>query len=477
MRGLLLCAVCTLLLLGAREACAQTPQVLRIGRTYSATGFSSSEARPITNGINFWYQWMKNNSNGGIWNKGVFYEIELIQFDDASSTQNVAFMYRGMHELYNLTAAFGPWTMELTQQILPYLKEANIPIVVSGAAGGALYTGAFTNMVGMLVNGAKRSLPCFELFSSKNVKTAAVLRNSDAFMTFVASQYLLQLNALNISVVYQANFSKGETDFTEVVANIAALKPDIVAVAQQENDLRPMLQQLRGTIPLKNSPKAIMSANTNTAQVAYETIGWPADSLYGGDQWSPEFLFADEFFNSTTNFAHIYINWLRGQGVQDEINFWDAASVAAGFVMKWALENTPTFEPEDLIATLRSVNLTETFFGPISFLPTGELNSRGICQQLMPSPDPTAPLSATTERAVQAVWPLDIASAAARFPGLYVKPPSPGISQSRKYLIGFLTAGLVLLVLFTVAIVIFLKYRYHWVFIPRDDAKDEWSTN
>lgn len=296
-------------------------------------------------------------------------------------------------------------------------------------------------------------------------------------MTFAGGVYQAQLASLNISVLATFNFSKGEDDFTEIVEAIRDLKPDFVACAQQENDFRFFLQQLRERIPKKDQPKAIMSANTTPVQVTYNTIGWAGDSVFGGDQWSPTFPFVDERFNSSANFARIYTEWLRSKGFMDEINFWDAASVAGGFVMQAALENTPSFEPSDMIATLRATNFTETFFGPISFTSTGEIASDGICQQLLPFPDPTASLESTDARGLQAVYPYHLASAEAHYPGLYIRPPSPGLSNRRKYLIGFLVGGLGLLAIIIIAVIAILRLKYHMVFIAKEDAKDEWATS
>lgn len=452
--------------------------VIRIGRTFSATGFSSSEAGPITNGINFWYEWLKNTSNGGIWNKGTFYKVELIQFDDSSSVENVKFMYSAMHLVYNLTAVFTTWTQLLNGHILPITKGLNLPTVVTGAAGGQLYTGANSHMVGLLVNGAKRSLPCFQLFKSKGVKTAFILYNSDTFMTFVGGTiYPGQLASLGINVTYNTTFQKGATDFTAIIAQIKLLKPDMLALAQQENDLVPFLKQLRETLSDKEQPKAIMSANTTPLQVAYQKIGWQADLLYGGDQWSPSFQFTDPYFGTSAEFAQSYTNWLKKLNVTTTINFWDAASVQGGFVMQWALENTPSFGSEDMINTLRSVRFNETFFGPVSFLNTGEINSTGICQQLLPVGENVSFID-TTERELKVVYPLELANSEAFYPIILNRPPLPYFSGKRKIgIIVGVTLGVIIIIAFVVMISLWVfNKKWHLIFIPKQIDNDEWGS-
>ncbi len=110
-------------------------------------------------------------------NNGVFYKIELIQFDDASSPKNVEFMYGAMDQLYNLTAAFGPWSQTLNIVALNVTRTRRLPYVFSGAAGGGSFVG-FNHSVGLTVNGAKRFLPCLQLFKARGATTAAVLEVS-----------------------------------------------------------------------------------------------------------------------------------------------------------------------------------------------------------------------------------------------------------------------------------------------------------
>lgn len=49
------------------------PGTIRVCRTYSGTGFSSTEAFPITNGLNWAKQWWNDNRGGGIYNNGTWY--------------------------------------------------------------------------------------------------------------------------------------------------------------------------------------------------------------------------------------------------------------------------------------------------------------------------------------------------------------------------------------------------------------------
>ncbi len=459
---------------------AQSLPVVRIGRTFSGSGINELEARPITNGLNFWWNWFQTTRNATFTNNGVQYKLEFIQFDDASSVNNVKFMYEAMNSLYNLTAVFGPWTQNLTGEILPILRNRSIPLVISGAAGGGLFSGVNFNMVSLLVNGGKRSLPCFQLFKEKNAQTAMILYNSDTFMTFSGQLvYPPQLRSLNITVLENVSFAKGNEDFTDIVARIKVLKPDVLACAQTNNDLPFLLKQLRETLTDREQPKAIMCANTTPIQVSYNLVGWASDTLFGGDQWSPNFNYTDPIFGSSAEFTKQYAQYLTSIGINTSINFWDAASVAAGFVMLTALETTASFASADMIAALRAIKFDNTFFGPISFTTTGELNSTGICQQLLPSPDPAASVRTTTVRDLQVVYPTALASAEPVYPSQYVRPPRPSLTGRKRVVVIVVVTvlGFLLIVCIALGVFAFFRHKYHWIFISKKDmnGNDEWT--
>jgi ABC-type branched-subunit amino acid transport system substrate-binding protein len=345
-----------------------------------------------------------------------------------------------------------------------------MPFVNTGAAGGALFApGANPFMVSLLVNGAKRTIPCVQYLGTHGVKTAVILYNSDTYMTFVGtSAYPAQLASNNITLLETFTFLKGSTDFDAIVDRIGELQPDILLCAEQENDFGPMLLTLRTRLPAGKQPKAIVNANTTPVQVVYATSGWVADTVFGGDQWSTSFLFSDPNWGTTANFSATYQTWLQRNGFTYQMNFWDAASVIGWFVMMEALSNTVSFSHADVISALRSVELPETFFGPISFLNTGELNSTGICQQLLPSPDPTASLDSTQDRGLQVVAPVSLASAAAYYPGSFVKPPKSN-ARARRLRLGLgigLGVGLFVL-LALIALVFLLRHKYELILFPK----------
>jgi hypothetical protein len=76
--------------------------VIKLGRTISGSGTLAVEGAPIANGIRYWYEYLQNNSNGGIVNNGVFYKVQMVEYDDASAPGNVDTLYRALVEFDNV---------------------------------------------------------------------------------------------------------------------------------------------------------------------------------------------------------------------------------------------------------------------------------------------------------------------------------------------------------------------------------------
>ncbi len=71
--------------------------------------------------------------------------------------------------------------------------QKRVPFLVIGASNGASFIG-FNHSVALTVTGAKRFLPCLQLFKSRGATTAAAILNADdngIFLSFTAAQYRL----------------------------------------------------------------------------------------------------------------------------------------------------------------------------------------------------------------------------------------------------------------------------------------------
>ena len=456
--------------LTAKPSVASGLPVIKIGRTVSLSGIYQQESLAVYNGIHFWWEVLQNTSGGVINTTFGPIALELIEYNDASDPENVKLLYRDLVFFDNITAAFGPWTTQLSIPAIQQTAADGIPFVFSGGSAPVFYTSGYQHSFGLLVLSGKRSQPCMALLAEQGVKTAVIVASTDSFQQTVLSLLSSQAKALNISVLFNVTVDKsGNEDLTELVDAIGKADPDVVLSAQETPNFQPFVQLLRELL-LDGVPRAVYNSNSATVSIAYASIGWPADLVFGGDQWSPLLQFDDPLFGNTAGFVAAYAARFNYTP-----SFVDAASVAAGFAMQRALETAASFDAADIIAALRAYRNPTTFFGPIAFLPSGELNSTGICTQLLPSPYPIMQ-RVTDDRQLYPVAPSSVKVANATYPAVPIRPLGPKLSPRQvKLVIAFSAVGGVLVIGLFLALAWFLfRRKFEVVFFPKTKGEDKW---
>lgn len=131
-----------------------------------------------------------------------------------------------------------------------------------------------------------------------------------------------------------------------------------------------------------------------------------------------------------------------------------------------AITRAQSLDPELLAEALRATNLTDTFFGPISFTATGEATLPAICLQ-------------SQNKSLEIVSPSNLLTSVMEYPGIPVRPPKPKSNTAkRNRLIIGLTVGLGVLIIAAIGLGYFLmRSRYHLVFLDKDvkAEKDTWG--
>lgn len=440
---------------------AQTP-VIRVGRTVSNSGLQQAEGVPVVQGFDFGVAFINNHT--GINFNGTRYNFKVNTWSDGSDPAVAGRLYEDMIIRNESDIYLGPWSTLLTTPVLPILSKYGKPIVFTGASSTAFYTAGYNNSFGLLVQAGKRSLPCMDVFEDQGPKTFAIVTSDDSFQVLSANLIRTQLLARNMTLIYNTTVSRTATSFLDTVAELDIYRPQILILALAINPITPFLEELR---QYSWDPEALYVTNSETARQAYDTVGWPADGFFAGNQWSPALPYLDPIFGSAKNFSDVY---QAAVGVVP--SYLAAAAAMAAFVIKDAVERSPSLAAVDLIAALKQTNIPASFFGPIKFLSSGEVNLQGICEQIQPV---TGSVNAT-QRSLQVVGPETLKTSNAIYPYFPQRPPPPKwLNTKRKLAIG-LSLALGIPAAIIVGIGLYFLINYQWVRLDKDIGKaDAWS--
>ena len=427
--GLLSCLSFSLLvlLLAALQWAQPCGADILFGRTIPDSGRFEEEGRQVKNGVQFFFDWLAENRNGSIvTNDSVSHKASLFTWGDSSSESEARSWYRIMSSptggLFTdrsvpVQIAIGPWSSQQTTPAIQETRAYNVPFVFAGASIPAFYNSTvYPHAVGLLVQTGKRTGPCIRLFAQQfGVQTAAVIATEDPFQLTARNIIFSQLVSSNITMVYNITVALTTSDFSEVISALTTLRPQAILLATGPDPCIAFMRQLRAQTW---QPNAIYSTNSATVMATYGALGWPAHGMFAGTQWSPLLQYTDPIFGTTEEFSRQY-----RQRFNVTPTFLDAANAMVGFVAMNAFARVSSqFTSDDLIQALHSTNIRETFMGPIEFLPSGELNQDGLCEQLLPgkSAGNTTNLNRYEMRAVA---PASLAIDVAAYPAVAQPPP------------------------------------------------------
>lgn len=452
-----------ILILLVSSVVAQNPKI-KVGRTVSLVGIQAAEAVGIINGFKFGIDYINNNT--GVIINGTRYDFQIITWNDASDTALVTRLYEDMINRDTVDILFGPWSTLLTGPALTVANKFGTPIVFAGASSTQFYTSGYNNSFGLLIQAGKRSLPCMDVFAQFRPRNFAIITTDDAFQQLSINLIKSQLTSRNVSLIYNITVPREALIFDDITKELNDIRPEILILGLPITPIIPFLTSLR---KYKWDPAALYTTNSESAKLAYDALGWPADGFFAGNQWASSLNYLDPIFNSASGFADTY-KTTTGRTP----NYLDAASAISAFIMKDAIERADSLEPIDIITALKSTSLNETFFGPITFLPSGEVSLVGICEQIQPVSGSTN----ETERALYSVGPSQLAISDVIYPAYPIRPPPPPpLSYRQKLGLGLgLGLGIFALIIIIIIVVIVLQ-KFHILFLTKDGlsmGKDTW---
>jgi branched-chain amino acid transport system substrate-binding protein len=207
------------------------PTAIKIGMTMPLSGSLAADGVMSLDGLQMWAS--NVNATGGIYvsSLGRKLPVQLIVYDDTSSTSVVASDYQTL-VTQGVQFLVAPYSSGLTLAAAP-IAEANHLILMShGGASDSIYKQGFKYVVGVLSPGSVYMIPVLDMLKNQNSTTpikVAFFFGNDAFSISVrqgASAYLNSTTGFNL--VYNQLYDESATSYTAQLTQIAAANPDVI---------------------------------------------------------------------------------------------------------------------------------------------------------------------------------------------------------------------------------------------------------
>jgi branched-chain amino acid transport system substrate-binding protein len=263
---------------GGGFAISRAARPLRIGVSLGLTGIYAAPALMQQRAYALWRD--EVNARGGILGRAVELEIR----DDRSDAAQSRAIYTDYTSPGGVDHVFGPYSSEITLQIVPIVTGAGFPLLAAGASSDAIWQKGHPGIFGMWTQASRYSQGMLNLGREAGLATIAVINADDAFSRECAEGTKKWAPFLKYKIVLDREFVKGRSDLSQIMREAREQGADLVVVAGHLAEAQNARRALRD---LGWMPRAF-----------YATVGpalpsWPAqlgiadDTSFSTSIWEP----------------------------------------------------------------------------------------------------------------------------------------------------------------------------------------------
>ena len=208
---------------------AAGPTVIKIGMTMPLSGSLAADGQMSLNGLQLWAS--NVNATGGIYvsSLGRKLPVQLVYYDDQSDTSRVAALYPNLASS-GVNFLIAPYSSPLTLAAAPIAEQRHILLLSHGGSSDTIWQKGYSYVVGILSPASAYMVPVADMLATMNPKpaTIAFFYGNDPFSISVFKALGPYAIKLGFNVVYNQTYNEAGTDYTSQLAQIAALKPDVL---------------------------------------------------------------------------------------------------------------------------------------------------------------------------------------------------------------------------------------------------------
>ena len=213
-------------------------------------------------------------------------KIELLVHDDQSEPSTAARLYKTLVTEEKVDLLLGPYGSPITEAVADVAEEHRMPLVAHAATTSIFRKGRkFVFMVLSPAEGFLEGL--IDLAAKRGLKTAAFLYE-DTLATKAITHGAVELaHRKGLEVVLVQPYPKGNTDFSGILNNIRALKPDVLGAGTYFDDAVAISRQMKR---FDVNPKMFAVTVGGDLPRFYQVLGTDAEFVYGASLWDPELV-------------------------------------------------------------------------------------------------------------------------------------------------------------------------------------------
>lgn len=364
-RGLnsLIVAAC----LGLSATAASAQDVIKFGAPLPLTGPLAPEAIKQQQGYDLWAE--QANKAGGISVGGKKYKVEIVYADYQSNTPRAVQTTEQMITQNNVNFLFSPFGSGAAKAGSSVSEKYKVPTIAATASSSQVYDQGYKYLFGTFTPNDTLTTPLTQIVKAKaaDVKKVAILARNDLFPLAIAQEMEKSAKGNGLEVVYFEKYAIGTLDHSATLSQIKSLAPQWIFVTGYINDLllvrKQMVdQQIKATVVSMIAGPAY--------QEFIDAAGASGENITSAAWWHPAAQYSGkDIFGTTANYVKLF-----KEKYKSEPDYAQASASVAGALFQTAIEKAGSLDKDKVRDELAKLDVM-TFFGPVKFGPTGQINS------------------------------------------------------------------------------------------------------
>lgn len=333
-------------------------KVVTFGASLSLTGKYSRNGEYTKRGYEMWVDLV--NEQGGLDIGGEKYEVELMYYDDESSTERASKLVSRLITEDKVDFLLGPYSSTLGMPTSAQADKYKVPMVLTGSASDKIYEQGFKYVVGSLTPATHYEASLVRMVAAKGAETMCVLHEDTLFPTSVAEGGAEVAEDEGIEILSTKKYTRGAETLKPIISTFKELNPDVVLMGCHLKDSLLFTKEAREAD--FNAEAFIFSVGPNMPDYR-NSLPVASQYMFSATQWHRAEPWEGPVFGSAMDFAEMY---------KDEYGDWPdyhvAEAAAAGVMYQLVLEDVGTLDREEVNDALHNFK-GETFFGPMEIDP------------------------------------------------------------------------------------------------------------
>ncbi len=351
--------------LSASAALAQ--DVVKFGAPLPLTGPLAPEAIKQQQGYDLWAE--QANKAGGISVGGKKYKVEIVYADYQSNTPRAVQTTEQMITQNNVNFLFSPFGSGAAKAGSSVSEKYKVPTIASTASSAQVYDQGYKYLFGTFTPNDTLTTPLTQIVKAKapDVKKVAILARNDLFPLAIAQEMEKSAKANGLEVVYFEKYAINTLDHSATLSQIKSLAPQWIFVTGYINDLLLVRKQMTD----QQIKAGVLSMIAGPAyQEFIDAAGASGENTTSAAWWHPAAQYSGkDIFGTTAN----YVKLFRDKYKSDP-DYAQASASVSGALFQMAIERAGSLDRDKVRDELARMNVM-TFFGPVKFGPTGQIDS------------------------------------------------------------------------------------------------------